>query len=84
MIPPNSKTKVTTTKIVASAGGRWMTTPNGFTFLNKPSLTICLDYGKTEHHGKSGNRIWTIKKAEGFEPGCKIEGYKQPWYQPSR
>lgn len=82
IIPPNSDKKVAATKIVASSGGKWMTTPNGFTYLDKPTLLICLDYESKDNKDKAGNRIWSIKSSVGIEPNCKVEGYKQPWYQP--
>lgn len=81
VVPPNSDRKIATSLIAASAGGRWMTTPNGFTYLSKPAMVICLDYNSKEHRDKTGNRIWTIKQAKGFDPGCKIKGYRQPWFQ---
>jgi hypothetical protein len=80
--PPNSKKKIPTSLLVATSGGRWLTTPNGFTYLHKPKMIVCLDYNSQEHRQKKGNRVWTIKRASGFSPGCKIKGYRQPWYQP--
>jgi len=79
--PPGSNEKVKSTKIIASSGGRWMTTPNGFTYLSKPDLLLCLDYAGPAHKDKSGNRVWTIKSAKGFDKNCKIKGYKQPWHK---
>jgi hypothetical protein len=82
VIPPNTNKPITSSKLVATAGGKWMTTPNGVTYLDKPTLTICLDYASTENKTKEGNRVWSIKSSVGIEVNCKVEGYKQPWYQP--
>jgi len=80
--PPGGTQKLKTSLLVATAGGRWVTTPNGYTYLNKPKMVICLDYKSEEHKHKTGNRVWTIKRASGFDKGCKIKGYKQTWYKP--
>ena len=83
VIPPGQTKKTPSSLLVATAGGRWMTTPNGFTYLSKPKMIVCLDYQSSKHTHKTGNRMWTIKKASGIDQGCKIKGYKQPWYRPS-
>lgn len=72
---------VKTSLLVATAGGRWLTTPNGYTYLSKPQMVICLDYKSDEHKHKTGNRVWTIKHAYGFDKDCKVKGYKQPWHK---
>lgn len=78
--PPGEKgTSVKTSKLVATAGGRWLTTPNGYTYLSKPQMVICLDYQSDEHKHKTGNRVWTINHAYGFDKDCQVQGYKQPW-----
>ncbi len=78
---PNSSKKVNSSLLVITAGGRWVTTPNGFTYLNKPQMIICLDYKSSEHQHKIGNRVWTIKSARGFDKNCQVKGYKQPWHK---
>lgn len=83
VIPPGTSKKVSSGLITASAGGRWMTTPNGYTYLDKPTMLICLNYASPEHSHKTGNRVWTIKRASGVDRNCKVKGYRQPWYQPS-
>lgn len=77
--PPNSKQAVTSSELVATAGGRWTTSPNGMTRLNNPTMMICINYRSNEHKQKSGNRLWTIQHATGIDPDCKIKPYKQPW-----
>ena len=82
--PPEKKGKsVQTSLLVATAGGRWLTTSNGYSYLSKPQMIICLDYKSAEHAHKTGNRIWTIKHAYGFDKGCQVKGYKQPWHKPN-
>lgn len=81
VVPPGSSGKVSTSLLVASSGGRWVTTPNGFTSLNKPTMVICLDYKSADHRHKTGNRVWTIKGAQGFDKNCQVKGYRQPWYR---
>ncbi len=81
VVPPGSKQRISSSLIVATAGGRWITSPNGMTSLSKPKMIICLDYKSDEHKHKTGNRVWTIKRAQGFDPGCEIKPYKQPWHQ---
>jgi len=81
VVPPGSSKKIATSLLVASSGGRWVTTPNGFTSLKKPTMVICLDYKSSEHQHKTGNRVWTIKKARGFDKDCLVKGYRQPWYR---
>ena len=81
--PPGANEKIKTSLIMATSGGRWMTTPNGYTYLSKPELTLCLDYSSPQHRDKTGNRVWTIKSARGFDKNCKIKGYKQPWFKGS-
>ncbi len=82
LIPPGSEKEISSSLIVASSGGRWMTSPNGTTFLEKPTMLICLDYKSKEYADKTGERLWTIKKAEGFDDGCEVKSYNQPWYVP--
>ena len=84
VIPPGSTKETTTSLLVATAGGRWTTTPNGYTSLNKPEMVLCLDYRSKDQESKTGNRMWAIKRIGGFDKGCKIKGYKQPWYQDSK
>lgn len=83
VIPPGSTTPVRTSLIVATAGGQWVTSPDGVTTLKNPAMALCLDYGSTELLKKNGNRKWTIKQIGGFDKGCKIKSYKQPWAQKS-
>jgi len=81
--PPEKNGKsVKTSMLVATAGGRWITQPNGYTYLDNPNMTICLDYNSEEHRHKTGNRVWTIKQAAGFDNNCKIKGYTQLWNKP--
>ena len=82
-VPPGSKTKVSSSLLVATAGGRWITTPNGFTHLSKPQMVICLNYKSDKHRHKTGNRVWTIKSAHGLDKNCKVKGYKQPRHKKS-
>jgi len=84
VIPPGESKPIKSSKIVASAGGRWMTSPNGVTFLHQPELLACLDYANKEHQGKIGNRIWKIKLSKGKHPDCNVLPFKQPWYQSSK
>jgi len=79
--PPGTDEKVQTSLIVATSGGKWVTTPEGYTYLDNPSLVICLDYSAPEHKDKAGNRVWTIKSAKGFDRGCEVKGYKQKWFK---
>lgn len=79
--PPGTNQVIKSSLVAASSGGRWMTTPNGYTYLSKPNLVLCLDYKSPEHSQKTGNRVWTIKSDQGFDKGCQIKGYKQPWYK---
>lgn len=85
VVPPNSQTKqpIKVSLLVASAGGHWITSPEGMTALKKPSMLLCLDYGNQELMKKSGNRKWVIKETGGFDKGCAVKPYKQPWYQTS-
>lgn len=82
-VPPGHNKKVHSSMLIATAGGRWITTPNGFTYLSQPKLSICLDYQSDEHKSKTGNRVWTIQRADYIQPGCSVKGYKQPWYRDS-
>lgn len=81
VVPPGQSDRIASSLLVATSGGRWLTTPNGFTYLSNPKMIICLDYKNPEHANKTGNRVWTIKMANGFDKDCTIKGYKQPWYQ---
>ena len=83
VVPPGSNKDSTTSLLVATAGGRWVTTPDGYTSLNKPDMVLCLDYRSIDQKTKSGNRMWAIKRIGGFDKGCKVKGYRQPWYQDS-
>ena len=83
VVPPGTKKRLSSSLLVATAGGRWKTTPNGYTYLDSPSLLICLDYQSPEHAKKTGNRKWTINRASGHQENCKVKGYHQPWYQPA-
>src|SRR3990167_4611355 len=82
--PPGIDKSMKTSKLLASAGGRWMTSSNGVTFLHQPELLACLDYADKEHEGKIGNRVWKIILSQGKHPDCEIKSFKQPWYQPSK
>lgn len=77
VLPPGQKQEVTSSLLVATSGGRWITTDNGYTVLHNPRMVICLDYGSKAHKHKTGNRVWTIKRAEGFDRGCKLKPFKQ-------
>ncbi len=81
VIPPGSKKRVASSLLVATSGGKWVTSPNGLTTLSRPKMVICLDYKSQEHAHKTGNRVWTIKRAEGFDKNCQVRGYKQPWHK---
>jgi preprotein translocase subunit SecY len=83
VIPPGVSTPIRASLIVATAGGQWVTSPDGVTTLKKPTMELCLDYGSPELLKKTGNRKWTIKQIGGFDKGCKIKSYKQPWAQKS-
>ena len=83
-IPPNSKTPLATSILVASAGGRWHTTPNGFTYLKKPHLCVTLDLTAHKIRNLKGTYQWTISTQKKIEPGCKITGFKQLWWQPKQ
>lgn len=79
---PNTDTITHSTLLVATAKGRWITTPNGYTYLDKPSMILCLNYGDQQHTNKTGNRTWRITNTSKIDPKCKVKGYKQTWYQP--
>ena len=81
VVPPGGTTPVQTTLLVASAGGQWQTTPNGMTSLMKPTMLLCIDYNSPDLASKTGNRKWVIKSTGGFDKGCVVKSYKQPWYQ---
>lgn len=81
VVPPGENKRIASSLLVATAGGKWLTTPKGYTYLHKPTMVICLDYRNAEHAHKTGNRVWTIRQAMGFDPGCQVKGYKQPWHQ---
>jgi hypothetical protein len=83
VVPPGSNKEITTSLLVATAGGKWITSPEGYTQLNKPSMTLCLDYRSPQEKDKTGNRKWSIKRIGGFDKKCNIKGYKQPWFQGS-
>ena len=82
IIPPNTKHKLYSGLLVATAGGRWETTANGFTFLSKPKMIACLDYTSANKKNLSGRRVWTISSAEGQDKDCHIKGFRQLWWQP--
>ena len=81
VIPPGGTAPIQTSLLVATAGGQWQTTPNGLTSLNKPTMLLCIDYNSNDLANKMGNRKWTIKAIGGFDKGCVVKAYKQPWYQ---
>ena len=81
VVPPGASTPIRTSLIVATAGGQWATSPAGVTTLKKPTMALCLDYNSPTLTKKSGNRKWTIKQIGGFDKGCKVKSYKQPWAQ---
>lgn len=78
--PPNTQLKRKVSLLVATAGGNWVTSPNGVTSLKDAKMILCLDYGTDELLKKSGNRKWVIKETGGFDKGCEVKSYKQPWY----
>jgi len=82
VIPPNSVKSIRSSQIVATIGGKWVTTPNGFTYLKHPELLVCLDYSKANHASKSGLRTWTITSSTGKQANCQVKGFKQLWWQP--
>ena len=79
--PPNSQHQLLSNLLVATTGGRWQTTANGFTYLDKPKLVACLDYGKADKKNSIGKRTWTISSAEGHHKNCYIKGFRQLWWQ---
>tara|TARA_A100001015_G_C15042166_1_gene740476 strand:- start:5270 stop:5728 length:459 start_codon:yes stop_codon:yes gene_type:complete len=83
VVPPGSNKETTSSLLVATASGKWVTSPAGYTQLKNPSMTLCLDYRSQQYHDKTGNRLWDIKRVGGFDKHCHIKGYKQPWYQGS-
>lgn len=83
VVPPGNTAPIQTSLLVATAGGQWQTTPNGLTSLTKPSMLLCIDYNSDELANKTGNRKWIIKTTGGFDKGCVVKPYKQPWYQGS-
>lgn len=79
---PNSNGKtVKTSLLVATAGGKWVTREDGYTYLSNPQMVICLDYHSEDNKDKTGNRVWTIKQAQGFDKGCEVKGYQETWHQ---
>ena len=82
VIPPNSKHKLYSGLLVATAGGRWETTANGFTFLSQPKMIACLDYSRADAKNIKGRRVWTLSSAEGRDKDCHIKGFRQLWWQP--
>ena len=83
VVPPGGSTPIQTSLLVATAGGQWQTSPNGLTSLVKPSMLLCIDYNSDNLATMTGNRKWTIKAVGGFDKGCSVKSYKQPWYQGS-
>lgn len=81
VIPPGGTTPIRTGLMLATAGGQWVTSADGATFLQKPSMELCLDYNSPELIKKTGNRKWTIKQIGGFDQGCHVKSYRQPWAQ---
>ena len=79
-MPPNGKHRLRSTRLVASAGGRWMTTQNGFTFLSQPTLLACFDYHPQQKNNRS--RTWFIRSAQQIQKNCLVRGYRQLWWQP--
>jgi hypothetical protein len=78
VVPPGKHRKaIKSALLVATAGGRWVTTTNGYTYLSKPQMLVCLNSQKL-----ANRRIWRIKHAYGFDKGCQMKGFKQPWYKP--
>ena len=82
VIPPGTNKEINSSVLVATAGGRWMTTPNGLTFLSKPSLLLCINYNSAHHAHKTGDRVWVIDRAHARDNSCKLIGYRQPWFEP--
>ena len=82
VIPPNSQDKIHTSILIASAGGRWVTTPNGYTALHKPTLCIQQDYIAHPPLNTKNPIQWLIKPTSANTPGCQVSGYRQIWWQP--
>ncbi len=82
VVPPNSQDKIRTSILIASAGGRWITTPNGYTALQKPTLCIQQDYIATPPQNTHNPIQWLIKPNSANTPGCQVSGYRQIWWQP--
>jgi len=78
VIPPNETKPLHTSILIATVGGRWLTTPNGFTYLHQP--TLCLKTNYVDN--KQPNATWTIKKNTTSSKDCLVTGYRQPWWQP--
>lgn len=81
--PPGSTVPAKVSLIVATAGGRWATSPDGVTTLEHPAMSLCVDYNSPDLTNKSGNRKWAIKQIGGFDKNCSVKSYKQPWAQQS-
>ncbi len=81
IVPTGSTKMISTSLLVASAGGKWVTSPVGYTHLANPDMMLCLDYRAPQYNDKNGNRLWEIKEVGGFDKGCQVQGYKEPWYQ---
>lgn len=77
--PPNEKTTFYQSLLVATRGGKWMTTPNGFTYLSNPIFCAERDFHAMIFTTKNS---WNINQQTEPTQDCKIKGYKQPWWQP--
>ncbi len=80
VVPPGDANPVKVSLVLATAGGHWVTSPNGITALENPTMMLCLDYNSPDSINKAGNRQWIIKQAGGFDKNCTLTPYKQPWY----
>ena len=83
LTPPNSNAPQHAYHLAATAGGKWLTTSNGLTYLSKPTLRLCLLQTSIEAHKGNGDLSWTIQHTRAADKNCNITSYKQAWWQPS-
>ncbi len=76
--PPNNQHAIKSSYLVITEGGRWLTTPNGFTFLHEP--TLCT--GKNYQGTSQANVTWNISDQSTSSADCMITGFRQLWWQP--
>lgn len=71
-----SKKKIHSSVLVATAGGHWTQAKNGIIYLKQPTLKVCVDYKNNQHKYKAGARVWTIKSIHFVDKKCRLYGYK--------